>query len=74
MDGSLFLVQIYLVTGDERYKVAAFKAGEWAYKNAYVLMEYRGGTCDNTDIQDKESGIYALFGFLALYDLTKEHK
>lgn len=37
-------------------------------------MEYRGGTCDNADIQDKESGIYALFGFLALYDLTNEHK
>ena len=35
-------------------------------------MEYRGGTCDNSDIQDKEAGIYALFGFLALHDLTGE--
>jgi hypothetical protein len=35
-------------------------------------MEYRGGTCDNLDIQDKEAGIYALFAFLSLYDLTKE--
>ena len=35
-------------------------------------MEYRGGTCDNADIQDKEAGIYALFAFLALYDLRGE--
>ncbi|MGB8452538.1 MAG: hypothetical protein WCD89_09405 [Anaerocolumna sp.] len=46
------------------------KAGEWSYVNAYQNLEYRGGTCDNSDIQDKEAGIYALFGFLALYDLT----
>ncbi|MFQ7288304.1 MAG: hypothetical protein ACLRPV_05035 [Lacrimispora saccharolytica] len=37
-------------------------------------MEYRGGTCDNADVQDKEAGIYALFGFLALYDLTGKKK
>jgi hypothetical protein len=65
-----FLVQLYLVTGDERYKTSAIKAGEWSFENAYRNMEYRGGTCDNADIQDKEAGIYALFGFLALYDLT----
>lgn len=65
-----FLVQFYLVSGDERYKNAAIKAGEWSYDNAYLNLEYRGGTCDNTDIQDKEAGIYAIFGFLALYDLT----
>lgn len=69
-----FLVQFYLVTGDERYKTAAINAGEWSYDNAFLNMEYRGGTCDNTDIQDKEAGIYALFGFLALYDLTGEDK
>lgn len=67
-----FLVQFYLVTGDDRYKSSAVKAGEWSYDNAYLNLEYRGGTCDNTDIQDKEAGIYALFGFLALYDLTGE--
>jgi hypothetical protein len=67
-----FIVQFYLVSGDERYKAAAIKAGEWSYDNAYLNLEYRGGTCDNMDIQDKEAGIYALFGFLALYDLTGE--
>jgi len=69
-----FLIQFYLISGEEKYKAAAIKAGEWSYVNAYLNMEYRGGTCDNNDIQDKEAGIYAMFGFLALYDLTGEQR
>lgn len=69
-----FLVQFYLVSGDVRYKEAAIKAGDWSYENTYKTLEYRGGTCDNSDIQDKEAGIYGIFGFLALYDLTGEDK
>jgi hypothetical protein len=69
-----FLVQFYLVSGDDRYKTAAIMAGEWSYENNYRNLEYRGGTCDNMDIQDKEAGIYALFGFLSLYDLTGQDK
>ena len=69
-----FLIQFYLVTGSDMYKQAALKAGEWSYQNTYKLMEYRGSTCDNSDIMDNESGIYAMFGFLSLYDLTGEQK
>ncbi|HHY83724.1 MAG TPA: hypothetical protein GX505_13755 [Clostridiales bacterium] len=69
-----FLIQFYLVTGDEKYKQTALRAGEWAYNNTYKNMEYRGSTCDNADIIDNESGIYAMFGFLSLYDLTGEEK
>ena len=69
-----FFIQLFLVTGKEEYKNAAIKAGEWSYDNVYKNMEYRGSTCDNTDITDNESGIYAMFGFLALYDLTREDK
>ena len=69
-----FFIQLFLVTGKEEYKNAAIKAGEWSYDNVYKNMEYRGSTCDNTDITDNESGIYAMFGFLALYDLTGEDK
>ena len=69
-----FFVQLYLVTGKEEYKAAAIKAGEWSYDNVYKNFEYRGSTCDNTDVMDNESGIYAMFGFLALYDLTGEDK
>lgn len=69
-----FLIQFYLVSGDERCKQAALRAGEWSYNNIYKNMEYRGSTCDNADIIDNESGIYAMFGFLALYDLTEEKR
>ncbi len=69
-----FFVQLYLVTGKEEYRSAALKAGQWSYDNVYMKMEYRGSTCDNTDIFDNESGIYAMFGFLSLYDLTGDDK
>lgn len=69
-----FLVRMYLVTGKEAYKETAIKAGEWSYEVIYKGMEYTGGTCDNDDIQDKEAGIYAMFAFLALYDMTGEKK
>ena len=69
-----FLSWLYFVTGNDSYKLAAQKAGEWAYENMYIKMEYRGGTCDNSDIMDKEAGLYAMFAFIALYDLTGENK
>ena len=67
-------MQFYLVTNDVRYRDTALHAGEWAYDNTYTNVEYRGGTCDNADVYDKESAIYGIFGFLALYDLTGESK
>jgi hypothetical protein len=69
-----FLIQFHLVDGDDRYRQAALRAGEWAFENTYQGLEYRGSTCDNSDILDNESGIYAMFGFLSLYDLTGEAK
>lgn len=66
------LVQLYLTCGDERYKKAAVKAGEWCYTHCYEGMEYRGGTCDNAAVMDNEGGIYACFAFLSLYDLTHD--
>ncbi|NLW11788.1 MAG: hypothetical protein GX028_07220 [Clostridiaceae bacterium] len=69
-----FLIQFYLVTRIEEYKAAALRAGTWCYENVYLNMEYRGSTCDNLDIIDNESGIYAMYAFQALYDLTSEDK
>lgn len=69
-----FLVQMYLITGKEAYRTAALRAGEWTLAVAYPKLEFRGGTCDNFDIQDKEAGIYGIWGFLALYDLTREER
>lgn len=64
-----FLVQYALVTDDKAAHHAAVKAGDWTLANPVQTLEYRGGTCDNADIQDKEAGIYALFGLLSLYDI-----
>ncbi len=69
-----FLVQMYLITQNDAYRQAALRAGEWSFANCYLNLEYRGGTCDNSDIQDKEAGIYAMWGFMALYDLTKDER
>ena len=69
-----FLVQMYLVTANESYKAAAVRAGEWCLETIVPTLEYRGGTCDNSDIQDKEAGIYGIFGFLSLYDLEGEER
>ena len=67
-----FLVQLYLVTGEEALKEAAERAGAWSLEHITKHLEYRGGTCDNSDVYDKESGIYAMFAYLSLYDMTKE--
>ena len=69
-----FLVQLYLVTQNEAYLQAAIRAGEWAYAHQYQGFEYRGGPCDTSDILDKESGIYAMFAFISLYDVTGDKK
>ncbi|MBR3431476.1 MAG: hypothetical protein IKG87_15395 [Clostridia bacterium] len=69
-----FLIQLYLVTGNNAYLQSAVRAGEWAYRHVYQGFEYRGGPCDTSDIMDKESGIYAMFAFMALYDVTTEPK
>lgn len=69
-----FLIEMSRVTGQSGYLDAAIKCGEWSYDNAYLKLEYRGGTCDNLDIQDKEAGIYAMWGFIALYEATGESK
>lgn len=68
-----FLVQLYIVTKDEAYRESALRAGHWSLENITRHLEYRGGTCDNSDIYDKESGIYAIFAYLALYDMSKDN-
>ena len=69
-----FLVQLYLVTKQERYLGMAVRAGEWSRVHQYEGFEYRGGPCDTSDIMDKESGIYAMFAYIALYDLSGDRK
>lgn len=69
-----FLVNLYFVTGDDKYKETALLAGEFCYENIYRQMAYIGGTADNDNTIDKEAGMQALYAFLALYDLTGERR
>ena len=69
-----FLLQVYDVTGDERYYAAAVKAGEYTLANLSNAGKYVGGTPDNPNCIDREAGIYALYAFNALYNATGEDK
>ncbi|WP_130838364.1 hypothetical protein [Lachnoclostridium sp. Marseille-P6806] len=69
-----FLIELFLETGEEALRDAALRAGEWTLTQAVPALEYRGGTCDNADVQDKEAGIYAMWGMMALHDLTGDAK
>ena len=67
-----FLAKVYEMTGDEAYRSAALKAGEFVYETIYPTGVYTGGTCDNPNRVDKESGVYAMYCYDALYTLTGE--
>lgn len=69
-----YLVELYIATGDEKYKDAALKAGAFCYENIHNDYMYVAGVVDNKQTIDSESGQMALNGFLALYDLTKDKK
>ncbi len=69
-----YLTELYLATGQFRYKQAALMAGNYIYTNIYRDFSYLGGTVDNPDIPDKEAASMALRAFTALYDLTKDSR
>jgi hypothetical protein len=69
-----FLISLYHLTGEDRYLDAALKAGEFSYEHIYKDFMYIGGTADFQYTIDKEAGIYAMFGFTALYDSTGNGK
>ncbi|MDO5435115.1 MAG: hypothetical protein Q4G19_01990 [Clostridia bacterium] len=69
-----FLLWMYKAAAEEKYLNAAVRAGEWTWTHMYKGFEYRGGTCDQSDVMDKESGLYAMFAFDALYECTGEAK
>lgn len=69
-----YLVELYIATGDERYKTAAVKAAEYSYKHIHEKYMYVACVIDNPQTIDSESGQQALNGFLSIYDLTKDKK
>ena len=70
-----FLCGMYKETGNEKYKAACVKAGEYCYNYIYgSAAKFVGATDDGYLRIDRESGIYASDCFAALYDLTGEKK
>lgn len=69
-----YLVELYIVTGDEKYKVAALKAAEFSYTHIHEKYLYVACVVDNPQTIDSESGQQAINGFLSIYDLTKDPK
>lgn len=69
-----YLVELYIVTHDERYKTAALRAAEFSYNNIHEKYLYVACVVDNPQTIDSESGQQAINGFLSIYDLTKDPK
>ena len=69
-----FLANLYAETGDERYRKALERAGEFCYEHIYKEFHYSGAIFDGPNTSDKEAGIYAMFGFTALYDLFGDRR
>lgn len=69
-----FLGKMYEFSGDESYKEAALKAGDYIYNNLFSLGYYQGGTCDNPNQIDKEGGVFAIYAYDTLYMLTRDSK
>lgn len=68
------LAELFRATGDVRFREAAIRAGEFAFKDVHQAYNYVGGTADNPDVRDKEAGVLSLDAFLALRDLTGDAK
>ena len=69
-----FLVRMYEFTGDERYLESAKRAGEYTISVTDEAEKFVGGTTDNPNKVDKESGIFCMYAMNALYSATGEQK
>ncbi len=70
-----FLIKMYELTSEEKFKTAAIAAAEFCYDELYVkLGKYVGGTPDNPNTVDKEAAIYAMYAFNNMFQLTGEDK
>ncbi|MCX7011579.1 MAG: hypothetical protein NTW86_03265 [Candidatus Sumerlaeota bacterium] len=69
-----FLAGLYRLTGEERYRQAALRAGDYMWKEIHAPFIYAGSVVDNLTGVDRESGMIAMGAFLALHDLTGEQR
>ncbi|MBO0937043.1 hypothetical protein J2I47_10850 [Fibrella sp. HMF5335] len=69
------LVLLSQQTGNDSYRKAAIRAGEFAWqRSGQRFGRFTGGTIDNPNVVDKEAGTLSLEAYLALYEATKEAK
>mgnify|MGYP000885894071 CR=1 FL=1 len=69
-----FLLRLHQITGEQKHKQAALRAGEFAWQNGQINGRFVGGTVDNADVIDKEAATISLECYLDLYDATKDPK
>ena len=62
------------LTGQQKYKDAAVKAGEFTWKGGQNEGLFVGATIDNPDVVDKEAGTLSAEAYLALYNATTDNK
>ena len=66
-----FLVQLYLVTGNEAYLQGCTQSRRMVLPAPVSRrLNTEAGPATHPISMDKESGIYAMFAFMALYDVT----
>ncbi|HZX02813.1 hypothetical protein [Kribbella sp.] len=68
-----FLCHTAALTGNDKYRNAAVRAGQWYVANTKD-WQFIGGTADNPNVLDKEAGGMAFNAALALHDLTGEDR
>jgi hypothetical protein len=69
-----YLVELYIATGEESYREAALRAGEFCHTNIHKAYAYIASVVDNPQTIDSESGLMAMNGFLSLWDLTGQSR
>ncbi len=68
------LVRLTEETGQQKYLDCAIRAGEYTWNTYGSRGIFIGGATDNANVTDKEAGMLALEGYLALYENTKDNK
>jgi hypothetical protein len=68
------LVKLTEETGQQKYLDCAIRAAEYTWNTYGSRGIFIGGATDNPNVTDKEAGMLALEGYLALYENTKDNK
>ncbi len=69
-----YMVNLYLATGNQAYRDAALRAGDFCHKWIHSEYAYVACVTDNPQTIDSESGHIAMAGFMSLYDLTGDKR